>query len=45
VTHHIGASTEQAQEAVAEETVRIIKEFKAGNTPPNAVNEPAKATT
>lgn len=27
VTHHIGASTEQAQDAVAEETVRIIKEF------------------
>ncbi len=27
VTHHIGASTEQAQNAVAAETVRIIKEF------------------
>ncbi len=27
VTHHIGASTEQAQNAVAEETVRIIKEY------------------
>lgn len=27
VTHHIGASTEQAQEAVAEETVNIIKNF------------------
>ena len=27
VTHHIGASTEQAQNAVAEETVRIIKDF------------------
>ncbi len=27
VTHHIGASTEQAQSAVAEETVRIIKDF------------------
>ncbi len=27
VTHHIGASTEQAQDAVAAETVRIIKDF------------------
>lgn len=27
VTHHIGASTEQAQNAVAEETVRIIKDY------------------
>lgn len=32
VTHHIGASTEQAQDAVAEETVKIIVEFeKTGN--------------
>jgi D-3-phosphoglycerate dehydrogenase len=27
ITHHIGASTEQAQNAVASETVRIIKEY------------------
>jgi D-3-phosphoglycerate dehydrogenase len=27
VTHHIGASTEQAQDAVAEETITIIKHF------------------
>lgn len=27
VTHHIGASTEQAQDAVAEETIRIIEHF------------------
>lgn len=27
VTHHIGASTEQAQDAVAQETVNIIKRF------------------
>jgi D-3-phosphoglycerate dehydrogenase len=39
-THHIGASTEQAQEAVAEETVRIIDVFKKTGTPPNAVNDP-----
>lgn len=37
-THHIGASTEQAQEAVADETVRIVLEFKATGTPPNVVN-------
>jgi len=27
VTHHIGASTEQAQEAVADETINIIKHY------------------
>ena len=27
-THHIGASTEQAQEAIAAETVRIIRTFR-----------------
>ena len=27
VTHHIGASTEQAQDAVAEETINIINHF------------------
>lgn len=37
-THHIGASTEQAQEAVAEETVRIVREFMATGVAPNAVN-------
>jgi len=37
-THHIGASTEQAQEAVAEETVRIFKVFSETNVPPNCVN-------
>jgi D-3-phosphoglycerate dehydrogenase len=37
-THHIGASTEQAQEAVAEETVRIIEEFAKTGVAPNAVN-------
>lgn len=29
-THHIGASTEQAQEAVAAEVVRMVEEFAAG---------------
>ena len=39
-THHIGASTDQAQEAVADETVRIVDEFQKTGTPPNAVNSP-----
>ena len=37
-THHIGASTSQAQEAIAAETVRIVKEFKDTGKAPNAVN-------
>lgn len=37
-THHIGASTEQAQEAVARETVRIVKDYKNTGVPPNVVN-------
>jgi D-3-phosphoglycerate dehydrogenase len=38
VTHHIGASTDEAQEAVAAETVRIVQEFKEKGTVPNVVN-------
>jgi len=37
-THHIGASTEQAQEAIADETVRIIRTFKETGKVPNVVN-------
>jgi D-3-phosphoglycerate dehydrogenase / 2-oxoglutarate reductase len=37
-THHIGASTEQAQEAVAEEVVRIVREYKEKGHVPNVVN-------
>ncbi|HEU4510444.1 MAG TPA: 3-phosphoglycerate dehydrogenase family protein [Pyrinomonadaceae bacterium] len=37
-THHIGASTDQAQEAIADETVRIVKEFKETGKVPNVVN-------
>jgi D-3-phosphoglycerate dehydrogenase len=37
-THHIGASTEQAQQAIADETVRIITEYKASGRVPNCVN-------
>lgn len=37
-THHIGASTDQAQEAIASETVRIVQEFKETGKVPNVVN-------
>ena len=37
-THHIGASTDQAQEAIATETVRIVKSFKETGQVPNVVN-------
>lgn len=37
-THHIGASTEQAQEAIAAETVRIVRVFKETGRAPNVVN-------
>ncbi|HEX7297227.1 MAG TPA: 3-phosphoglycerate dehydrogenase family protein [Pyrinomonadaceae bacterium] len=37
-THHIGASTDQAQEAIATETVRIVREFKQTGKVPNVVN-------
>jgi len=37
-THHIGASTDQAQEAIAAETVRIVADFKSTGKVPNVVN-------
>ncbi|MHC4697262.1 MAG: hydroxyacid dehydrogenase [Planctomycetota bacterium] len=37
-THHIGASTEQAQDAVAEEAVRIVRGFTATGQFINCVN-------
>ena len=37
-THHIGASTDQAQQAIADETVRIIREYKDKGRAPNVVN-------
>ena len=37
-THHIGASTDQAQEAIAAETVRIIATYKDTGKVPNVVN-------
>jgi D-3-phosphoglycerate dehydrogenase len=37
-THHIGASTDQAQEAIAAEAVRIIRTYKETGKVPNVVN-------
>ena len=37
-THHIGASTAQAQEAVADEVINIVKEFAADGSVRNCVN-------
>ena len=37
-THHIGASTDQAQDAIAAETVRIISCYKDSGKVPNVVN-------
>ncbi len=37
-THHVGASTDQAQDAIAAEAARIILEFKRTGAVPNVVN-------
>ena len=37
-THHVGASTDQAQNAIAAETVRIVAAFASTGEVPNAVN-------
>lgn len=37
-THHIGASTDQAQEAIAAEAVRIVKVYAETGVVPNVVN-------
>ena len=44
-THHIGAATAQAQTAVAEEAVRIVRSYKQTGHVPNCVNtsEPSGA--
>ncbi len=37
-THHIGASTDQAQAAIAAETVRIVRAYQETGKVPNVVN-------
>ncbi|HZI19716.1 MAG TPA: 3-phosphoglycerate dehydrogenase family protein [Pyrinomonadaceae bacterium] len=41
-THHIGASTDQAQEAIAAEAVRVVRVFKETGRVPNVVNLAAR---
>jgi D-3-phosphoglycerate dehydrogenase / 2-oxoglutarate reductase len=41
-THHIGASTEQAQEAIAAEAARIVRAYKETGKVPNVVNLASK---
>ena len=43
-TPHVGASTDQASEAIAQEAVRIVKVFQETGTPPNVVNIRKKTT-
>ncbi len=43
-THHIGASTEQASEAIAGEVVNIVKAFKETGKPLNLVNHQDKSS-
>lgn len=40
-THHIGASTDEAQNAVALEVVRIVRDYRTTGHPPNVVNIPS----
>ncbi len=41
-THHIGASTAQAQEAIAAEAVRVVTTYARTGTVPNVVNVAAR---
>lgn len=43
-THHVGASTEQAQIAIAHEVIRIVGEFLETGTVPNCVNRLARSS-
>lgn len=44
-THHIGASTHQASEAIAEEVVNIVRAYQETGIPLHAVNVRAKSST
>jgi D-3-phosphoglycerate dehydrogenase len=43
-THHVGASTDQAQLAIAHEVIRIVQSFQANGEVPNAVNRLARSS-
>lgn len=42
-THHVGASTEQAQQAIADETVRVIRTYRDTGEALNCVNREVKS--
>jgi D-3-phosphoglycerate dehydrogenase len=42
-THHVGASTDQAQVAIAHEVIRIVRTFKESGEVPNVVNRLARS--
>jgi len=43
-THHVGASTDQAQIAIAHEVIRIVQSFRATGEVPNVVNRLARSS-
>ena len=43
-THHVGASTDQAQVAIAHEVIRIVQAFRATGEVPNVVNRLARSS-
>jgi D-3-phosphoglycerate dehydrogenase len=43
-THHVGASTDQAQVAIAHEVIRVVQAFQATGEVPNVVNRLAKSS-
>ncbi|MBA2565411.1 MAG: hydroxyacid dehydrogenase [Gemmatimonadetes bacterium] len=43
-THHVGASTEQAQVAIAHEVIRIVQAFLETDEVPNCVNRLARSS-
>jgi D-3-phosphoglycerate dehydrogenase len=43
-THHVGASTDQAQVAIAHEVLRIVRSFISSGEVPNCVNRLAKSS-
>jgi D-3-phosphoglycerate dehydrogenase len=43
-THHVGASTDQAQVAIAHEVIRIVQEYQSTGGVPNCVNRLAKSS-
>jgi D-3-phosphoglycerate dehydrogenase len=43
-THHVGASTDQAQVAIAHEVIRIVQSFRDSGEVPNVVNRLARSS-